>query len=102
MQVVLFPLVVENRKVPLSDESGEAVGGGHVAGRQRRERGRVHGIEVTDTGDLLAVSVNQTDHSRVRLAAQSLEELADRLVVFLVEDEVRSGHPNSLGAGSNI
>src|SRR5215469_11954035 len=61
MDVVLLPLVKEDRKLFFPDEPGQAVGGRHVARGQGRQRGRVQGVQVADRGDLLPVLVDQED-----------------------------------------
>jgi len=43
------------------DESGEAVGGGHVAGGERGQRGGVEVLDLALGGDLLAVLVDEED-----------------------------------------
>src|SRR3954453_5453637 len=76
------------RELPLPDQLGQPVGGGHVAGRQRRERGGVELLDLPRRGDLLAVLVDQEDGLGVGLLAQTAQSLLKVLELLLVKHEV--------------
>ena len=59
VDMVPLPLVKEDRELSFTDQLGQAVGSGHITSRQRREGGGVELVDVSCSGDLLAILVDQ-------------------------------------------
>src|SRR5581483_7392365 len=78
----------QHRELPLPDQLGQTIGGGHVAGRQRGEGGGVELLDLPRRGDLLAVLVDQEDGLGVGLLAQTAQSLLKVLELLLVKHEV--------------
>src|SRR6185295_1933078 len=82
----------------------QPVGGSHVAGGQRGERGGVELLDLSRRGNLLTVLVDQEDGLGVGLLAQTAQGLLEMPELLLVKHEVgcAHGHPFRTARRYNI
>jgi len=91
VDVVALPLVEQDGELPLADEAGEPVGGGHVSGRERGEGGRVERLHVPLRRDLLPVLVDDEDDFRLGIRLQTRDDVLDLAELLVEQDEIRHG-----------
>jgi len=95
MDVILLALVKQDRELALADEARQAVGGGHIAGRQGRQRRGVELRDLARRGDLLPVLVDQERGSGVGVLAQAAQSFLQLQELFAEHDEVVRTHGKS-------
>ena len=84
VDVVVLALVGKDRKLLLADQACEAIGRSDVAGRQARETGGVDLSNLSVTGDLLTVLVDEEDQLGVRVGAQAADDRLDLLILLVI------------------
>jgi len=76
----------------LSQNARQAVGRGHVPGRQRSERRHVERFDVSHRRDPLAVLVHQQDDACPRFLTEPTQDLSKAPEVLFEEDQIGRRH----------
>jgi hypothetical protein len=93
VNVGVLALVELRVELVFTQQLGHPARGSDVAGRERRERGRVDLIRISSSGDELAVLVDNEDDTGIGGTDQSIDDRLDLPELLLVHHHLRVGHP---------
>ena len=92
VNVRLLTFVELGGELLLLEQLGHPAGGGDVAGRQRRQAGRVDVVDVAGRGDELSVLVDDEDDLGVRVPNQAVHDPLDQSELLLVHHHLPVDH----------